>query len=364
MNALINNFKKYLILLFLTILAIFLLWLKFFVSPQIPQKLFLITPSPLPSPPTILLSSPIPPPSNPSLLSDISPNLVYQGDLFNPPDKLPVYSPSEPKEITFEQAKQYAEIFGFSNEPTLSKKDPQNPPFFLWQQEGKVFSFGGSPPVIHFFNENMLKQPPQTFLNENNYPFLLKRTQQELERLNIKNVDFQSPRFFFFTLTPSSQNPTSFELLETKSSENTSLLGIGLTYNLNGFEIITNTPRNLPLLLVFDPEGNLFELTAYLFTPKPQVSLIKNIPFEQAVKSLNKQGIIFNIYSEEELNKKEISLYNLKEVNLDSVKIVYYLPTSFSQNIFPYYLLTGKSQDQKSKKTLDVTVLLPINPEP
>lgn len=364
MNALINNFKKYLILLFLTILAIFLLWLKFFVSPQISQESFLITPSPLPSPPTVLFFPPVTPPKSPSLSLNTSSTLVYQGEFFNTPPQLPVYSPSEAREITLEQAKKYAEIYGFPTEPNLSEKNSQNPPFFLWQKEEKVFSVGGSFPVIHFFDEKILKQPPKTILNENSYSILLKRTQQELERLNIKNVDFQSPRFFFFTLKPSSQNPNNFELLETKSSENASFLGIGLTYKLNNFEIITNAPRNLPLLLIFDPEGNLFELTVYLFTPKQQFSVIKTVPFEQAIKNLNKQGIIFNIYSEEELNKKEVFLYNLKEVNLTSVKIVYYLPTLFSQSISPYYLLTGKAQDQQTQKILDVAVLLPINSEP
>lgn len=358
MNRLISSFKRYFALAVLLLILLLLLWLKLFVAPQVPKEITTITPSPQPSPPETVLTESLKIPQSPNLLTDTKPVFNYTGDKFSSPSKLAVYSPKDPVKINLEQATAYAVKFGLSNQPAVSETNANGVPFYLWQEENKIFSIGGSFPAISFndygFFEN-ISSPPA--FNQN---LLLTKAKEEIEKLSLSNVDFNSPTFFYYKTSPD-EVTNEVELEPTANKNEVSYVGIGLSYKLNDYLFISDAPLNLPLFLIFDAGGRLFEFTAYLFSPSPTTTTTPVVSFEQALKQLNQKGVIFSALSNKDKNQKEIPVYNIKSIDLTNVVIKYYLPINFTSSVAPYYVFSGTATDEDSKETVTVTVLLPVN---
>ncbi len=360
MKGLLTSFKHYFIFTFLILILLFFLWLKFLVGPKINQQTMLIyPPSPIPIEEKTNLEIEKPK-QNPFVANNQKVNFNYQGFPFNPPTELTVYK-LEPFKISFEQALSYAKIYGFSSEePKIKEEDLSKPPFFLWQEEEKVFSVGGSLPVLHFNNYQFLKHTTDYLVKEKDDSFFRNKAQEELQKLKVINFDLNSIEFFYFKTLISDPNTNQIELVPTNKN-GASYLGVGLTYQLAGFPVITDSSYNQPVFLIFDQNGNLFELTVYLFPPTKQATTLKTLPFNQALNQLNHQAIIFSL-AEEETTQLDFQIYRFNQVNLWQVKIAYYLSLNNPKTVLPYYVFAGETQEENGKP-IKVKVLLPVNPE-
>lgn len=358
MNSLISKFKRNFALAVLLLILLILLWLRFFVAPQVPKEVVTISPSTYPSPPETVLTADSKIIQSPNLPPDIKSVFNYTGVVFSAPSKLPVYTPEEPTKVNLEQATTYAGKFGITSQPVVSETDANNAPFYLWQEENKVFSIGGSFPAISFNDYGFFEHnsSPSAF----NESLLIGRAKEEIEKLSIVNVDYNSPTFFYYKTTPS-EVTNEVELEPTTNESEASYIGVGLTYKLGNYHVISDAPFNLPIFLVFDTSGRLFEFTAYLFSPSLTTAATPVIPFDQALKQLNQEGIIFSAVSNKDINQKEIPLYNLKSVDLSAVALSYYLPINVTSVISPYYTFKGTAIDEESKNLVDVIVLSPVN---
>lgn len=358
MNRLISSFKRYFALAVLLLILLLLLWLKLFVAPQVPKETAVTAPSPYPSPPETVLTESVKIPQSPNVLSETKADFNYTGERLDAPSKLSVYAPVEPTKINLELATVYAGKFGFTNQPVVSETTASEAPFYLWQEGNKVFSIGGSFPVISFndysFFENV--NSPST-ISEN---LLLAKAKEEIEKLSISNIDVNSPAYFYYK-TSNDEITNETELTPIANKNEASYVGIGLSYKLNGYLFISDAPLNLPVFMIFDANGQLLEFTAYLFNPSPTTATTPVIPFEQALKQLNKNGVIFSALSNNDKNQKGIPVYNIKSVDLDNVVIKYYLPVNFTSSIVPYYVFSGTAIDEDSEEIVALTILLPVN---
>ncbi len=359
MTELIKSFKRYFAFAILMLILLILLWLRFFVAPKVPQQIPQILPTPHPSIPEVVLSPTQQIPQSPQILPNAEINFNYSGPDFSSPATLPVYSPKEPFQIDLSLAKTVAEKFGFSELPTVSEKDAHGAPFYLWQKENKVFSVGGSFPAVSFNNYDFLNfvSTPSDF----NEDLLTSKAREQLQKLSLTNVDLDSLVFRYFKTSITDQLSQEIELMEVENKNEASYVGLGLTYKLGDYQVISNAPFNLPIFLIFDLQGNLFELTAYLFTPSQTSANITVSAFNQSIKQINQKGVVFYAGSKKDSNQKDIPVYKLKTIDLSSVSIVYYLPIDFTKTISPYYIFKSTGLDQESKTVVDVVVMLPIN---
>lgn len=358
MRNLILSVKRYLAFAILILVLLILLWLRFFVTPQVPKEVEILSPTPNPTPPENLLTNVNDVPQSLNILPDTKAVFNYTGNTFLNPSNLPVYAPSEPTKVSLQNASLYAAKFDITSQPIVSETNANGAPFYLWQEENKVFSIGGSFPAISFNDYSFFEHvsSPEVIAED----LLISRAKEELQKLSIENIDYNSPTFFYYKTSPN-QITNEVELEPTANKSGASYVGIGFSYKLNDYLITSNAPFNLPVFLIFDAGGRLFELTAYLFSPSTTTATTSVLPFNEVLKQLNKRGVIFSALSEKDINQKEVPFYNLKTVNLTSVEIKYYLPINFINSISPYYVFSGTGIDNNTKEIVAVTVLLPIN---
>lgn len=362
MTGLLTTFKRYFVFLILIVFLVLLLWIRLVVAPKVSQEYPSTTPSSLSPTPFIPEGLLLPTPGqtlekNPSVLPSTSITFNYTGPVYNSPPTLPVFTPGEPIKIELETAQKYAKIFGFSDKPSLTDKNSSGAPFYLWSGDKRVFSIGGSLPVIHFNDYNNLSFTASVSgLSEDQ---LLNLVSSILNKLGVKNINFNDVSFKYYQTVVPEQKTGEAQLMETPNRSEASYVGIGLTYELDNYSVFTNTSEGSPLFFIFDPQGNTFQFTLYLFNPVKTTTNLGVLPFNEAVKSLNNKGVIIRALAKENINQEELPVYSLKEIDLNSVEIAYYLPVSFTNNILPYYVFTGQATDEKTGFTIGVKMALP-----
>lgn len=358
MSNLLKTFKRYFIFAILIVLFVFLLWLRLVVAPTIPQQTtitpsIVVSPTVPPNVPRALLSPEPKIEKSPNVRPDSSLNFKYQGPSFSAPETIPVYKLSKMLTIESGQAKEFAGKFGFTKEPEVEDKDFQGAPSYFWIDQSKKLSIGGSFPAIHFTNSSLLTtNQPATQINED---ALLTKAEEELNKLSLENVDFGSGLFSYYKF-PQDKNAG---LEETKVKEEASLIGVSLTYKIAGFPVISGSEHQLPLFLVFNTQGQLYELLVFLFPSGEFGVSVNTIPFDQVISNLNQEAVLVSAFSKDNLNKIGASPYKLEAVDLSSVKIAYFLPLNFQNTIRPYYAFSGKATDKNSGVGIDVVVLSP-----
>lgn len=359
MKGLTTVFKRYFAFGVLILILFFLLWLKL-ISKDIPQENF---PQPTISliPEIIKTKTPVIS-QNLSVQSGGKINYNYIGDPFNPPREVRIYYPKNNFLTTIEDTKLLTSIFAFSTPPTVTDTNSEGNKFYLWSENNKVLSIGGSPLIIHFNDYNFLKDNPNPVVF--NKSSLVKKTKSILEQLEVNVVDYNNPYFVYYkTEIPIDSDPdqNQVELIEVENENEASYIGVGLTFSLGGFPVFTDNSSKFPAYFIFDSTENLFELTARIVKISDTVESLKVKPFEEMLTELNSKAIVFDALAKENLNQYEPPLYNLDNLSLDKVNISYYLPLTGVSSIYPFYYFTGKGVDKNSGNMVNVTVLVPVN---
>lgn len=354
MNALINSVKRYFLFALLVLFLIFLLWLRLFIAPKVSEEEKKLGLSPTPIAPEIILT-PVPTiAQSRNVLPSSSLVYQYQGPSFSPPSLLPVLKPKKSLVINKEKAVSLALQFGFSSSPTLEEIKSQEIPFYLWQEKNRSFSVGGSFPVVYFNDYSLLSSSSPVSFNQEE---IVEKTQEELNKLSLEKIDYQSPVFEYYQAVA---NEATKELeLKKTSKDNASFIEVKLTYLFQGFPVITNVSAGFPLRLVFDSSANLLELTAYIFDFEESLENISFSSFDSLVSSLDKNAVILFAYSQNE-DLENVFSYDFSTVNLTSSSVYYYAPSQYTDKIYPCCLFAGQAEDKKTKNEIKVTVLLPV----
>lgn len=357
MQGLLTNIKKYAFLGFLLIVLFFIIWLKFVVSPIVKnQEKINLTPTP-----TIELPKQItyPRPTINKAINVLSVgSYKYSGSIIKIPDKINIYSPAGPADISPEEASRLAALFNFTGNPNDKDTGTNGAPFYLWSSKdgNRVFSIGGSFPALKF-NDFSFNNGLSIGISVSNEE-LINKTKILLDKIGLKNVDYAKIDYSYLKATDKS--PESLYLEKTNSKEEASFVSLGFTYNLGGFSSFTNTTGNFPISVVFTGSGDLYELTAYIIGFNPSSKIITPVSFNDSLKRLGSDSIIISAISASDKNLLEPSTYKLKEVNLDNASLVYYVPVEYAEFFYPFYVFTGKAEDQETNKSVEVVVLLPV----
>ena len=80
--------------------------------------------------------------------------------------------------------------------------------------------------------------------------------------------------------------------------------------------------------------------------------------FNKALESVSSRGIIYRAQAREDQNREVPVSYTLGSLDLDSVRLVYFLPATVSEKIIPIYVFEGIGIDSESGKEVRVVVLL------
>lgn len=358
MNTLIGRFKRYLVFALLLLFLVFLLWIRLIIAPKTTQELASTQLSPVPPTniPAILLTPTVTFLQNPNLSPKSKLDYQYQGEAFSNPKSLPVYTYKNMPVLNLDQAKTIASGFGFTTEPTIQNKDFLGAPIFLWAESTKKLSLGGSFPVIHYYNYSALKPAASAFPSNET---LLSLAKNELQKLGVSGINDNSLQVFYYESVVV-ENASETSLKELTNKEGAGLCGVSLTYALSNYPIVNNLPGNNPIFLLFNSQGEIYELLVFLLPQENITSQnIALIPFNEALKNIKTKGIVLSANSIKRLNELGTPPLDLEIINLLSVKVAYFMPISFTNKVKPYYLFTGTSQDKTTGEKVKVKVLLP-----
>lgn len=362
MNNLIASFKRYLALAVLILILFLLIWLKLFIVPRVPQDNTALTPSPAPSiaVPQVLVS-PIPFTESPQVVNRKAISFKFSGNALSYPKTLPVYTSAPLPSTDIGLAKGIITKFAFSGEPAASEKNNKGENYYIWQKnEGKQsMSVGGNPAIVHYNNFSYLNSPNAETTDKE---FFLKRSKEELEKLplSISQIDFSAVEFSYYKYTPSIDESEEGNLVVTNNEKEASQIAVSLAYKLGDYSSVANLETFSPIFLVFDPLGNLYKMTAILFSPLPLETSLKTIPFDEVVSRLQEKAIIVSVVSSNQ-QEMDLPVFNLSEVNLDKAQVVYNLSADGSPDIKPYLWFSGSAKDTKTQEDVLMTVVSPIN---
>ena len=138
--------------------------------------------------------------------------------------------------------------------------------------------------------------------------------------------------------------------------------------SVNGLPVGTDrTPDTSVGFIAFDHSGEVigFSLIGSNYSVKDPVNIISTQ--EAVTKLINNQSVILQVQKLSNIMTEEESYYltNYRNINIDSVEVVYFFPTTKnSQTIFPFYIFSGtatSNDDQQYKMSLAVEAVISSN---
>lgn len=335
------SLKKYWLLVFLSLVLVFLVVIKFvflpFLSRQEPATVFLPKPSlaPIPEAPQNLSYS-------------------FEKDLPFFPKTLPIYKIVQTPASSLPGAKKLAKDFGFETEPQISN-DIDAGVFYNWADDSKHLSVGGKPAVI-IFGQPSLKQ-----IDSKAVVLPSKTAAQTAEKIlkekGLDNplLDLTNPQIIYLQINNGS-------LKTVRSPQEAQIIRIGYSYKIDSFPLLGNTPSSPAVFLLLDPKGELLKL---IYTKYPvnfekgrEVKIINN---EEIKKRLaNREGIILYSLSEEDLESESPPAYQVGLVKISRAYLAYYYPPGGGVEIIqPVFVFEGEAVDRASGKTVKTMTFLP-----